>query len=278
MKTQLYTPHIFSLCALSVLGNAIILMPFLKSGGLSSILISAVLTICIILLMTWLAKRWQKNKFIFFIVFVFIGIVAIYSAATTFLDYVGFLKSAQMPSASIYLLAAVLLGVVVVFVLSSTSAIYKYCLLVAIIGALMIAICFVGGIRNFDFSILKEEFFKPNFHIKDFLRFFSSLAVIPFFVSLKLKDFSANPIFLSASTGFLVLILCLFQCALTLNYSSDTAYPYLKAVGVISSGSLFTRLDGFVYFLFFITSLIKITICIKTIFVTVSRLPFDKLP
>ena len=228
--------------------------------------------------MTWLAKRWQKNKFIFFIVFVFIDIVAIYSAVTAFLDYVGFLKSAQMPSASIYLLAAVLLGVVVVFVLSGASAIYKYCLLVAIIGALMIAICFVGGIKNFDFSNLKEIFLKPDFNIKDFLRFFSSLAVIPFFISLKLKRIPAKPIFWGTSTGFLVLILCLFQCVLTLNYSSDTTYPYLRAVGVISSGSLFTRLDGFIYFLFFITSLIKITVCIKTVFVTVSRLPFDKLP
>ena len=278
MKTRLYTPHIFSLCALSVLGNAIILMPFLKSGGLSSILISAVLTICIILLMTWLAKRWQKNKFIFFIVFVFIGIVAIYSAATTFLDYVGFLKSAQMPSASIYLLAAVLLGLIVVFVLSSTSAIYKYCLLVAIIGALMIAICFVGGIRNFDFSNFKESFLKPDFNIKDFLRFFSSLAVIPFFVSLKIKHFSAKPLVFGTTTGFLVLLLCLAQSVLTMSFLSDTAYPYLKAVGVISSGSLFTRLDGFVYFLFFITALTKIIVCIKTLCIIVSRLPFDKLP
>ncbi len=276
MKTQ-YAPHIFSLCALSVLGNAIFLMPFYKSGGFLSVLISAVLSLGLILLMIQFTKWGQGNKIIFFIVFMFIGTTAIYGAAVTFLDYVSFLKSEQMPQTSIYLLSAVLLGLIFVFALSSVSAFYKYSLLVAVIGAAMVIICFVGGIKNFDFSNFKKDFLKFDFNIKDFLHIFSSLAVIPFFISLSSKNIPAKPLVLGASTGFLAFLLCLAQSVFTLGFADDISYPYLKAVGVISSGSLFTRLDGFVYFIFFITALTKITVCVKTLCLTVSRLPFDKL-
>ncbi len=277
MKTQ-YAPHIFSLCALSVLGNAVFLMPFYKSGGFLSVLISAILSLGLISMMTRLIKWGQNNKIIFFIVFMFIGATAIYGTVTTFLDYVGFLKSAQMPRASIYLLSSFLLGLIFIFVLSNTSAIYKYSLLVAVISAAMVIICFAGGIKSFDFSSFKKDFLKLSFNIKDFLQVFSSLAVIPFFVSLSSKNIPKKPLVLGALAGFLLLLLCLTQSVFTLGFADNISYPYLKAVGVISSGSLFTRLDGFVYFIFFITSLTKITVCVKTVCLTVSRLPFDKLP
>lgn len=268
MESTHYTPHIFSFCALSVLGNAVISMPFYKRGGFLFVLISAVLSLVLILLTTLLTNQSSKSNAVFYVTATVVSAAAVYGAVITFSDYIRFLKTVQMPPTSVYLLSAVLVLVIVFFVLNSTSAIYKYSLLVSVIGATMIVICFVGGIKNFDFSGFKESFLNPNFNIKDFLRCFSSLAVIPFFVSLKLKKSYTNPLVLGTAAGFFVLALCLAQSVFTLGFASNIPYPYLNAVSVISSGSLFTRLDGFAYFIFFAAAIIKIVLCIKAVCLT----------
>ncbi len=262
MKTKQYSPHIFSLCALFVLGNAVISMPVSSSVGwflIFSIALSFVLMFFIKMLIILSAQ----SKIIFYITAIVVGISAIYGATTAFLDYIKFLKAVQMPQASMVLLSAVLLGVVIAFLSSRITAVYKYSLFVAVIGAVVIAICFLGAIKSFDFSLLKTIFKKPDFAVKDFLRWFSPVVVLPFLT--KCQGRSVKPIFSGVMLGFTALLLCLSQATLTLGNVADVAYPYLKAVGVISSGSLFTRLDGLVYFLFFVTSLIKMAICIKVV-------------
>lgn len=272
MKNSHYTSHIFSLCALFVLGNAIILMPFYESGSFLSVLICAALSLLLILLINLLIKWGEKNKSVLYVVATVISIAAIYGAATTFFDYLKFLKSIQMPQTSGILLSSALLGLIMFFTLNSTSAIFKYSLLVAIIGVIMIAICFIVGIRNFEFVGFKTNLLKFNFSIGVFLRLFSALAVVPLLVWLKFKNTSAKPLFLGTAAGFFVLCLCIVQSVFTLRVANDISYPYLKAVGVISSSSLFTRLDGLVYFVFFVTAVVKITVCVKMVYLTAKNL------
>ena len=76
---------------------------------------------------------------------------------------------------------------------------------------------------------------------------------------------NTKAIFGGVSTGFALILVTSLQTALTIGVDSGVLYPYLKSVGVISSGSLFTRLDGLVYYLFFTTSLLKIVIGISVI-------------
>lgn len=272
MTTKEYSPHIFSLCALSVLGNAIISMPFYKNGGFFSVLIYAVISCFFIPLISVVLKYVKKHKLLFCIVSVVSCGASIYGAAATFFDYIDFLKSAQMPQANVILLSAILLIVIIFFVSCSVSAILKYCLFVSVIVAVLLSLCFVGGTRNFDFLVLKTSFLKFDFSLNDFLRCFSSFLTVPFFMFLKLKSMPAKPMFFGTLSGFLVLFLCLLQSVLTLGLVPDIAYPYQKAVSIISSGSLFTRLDGLVYFIFFATSITKAAVCTKTVVLTTRSL------
>lgn len=270
MTQNEYTPHIFSLCALSFLGNALITMPFYKNGGFFSLLISAIISLVLIAIISAILKHKQNNRLSVFVIKFIACVAALYSVTVTAFEYIGFLKFVQMPQTKVFLLSVILLGVVVFFAACSFSAIFKYCLFVSVIAATLIIICFVGGIRNFDYSIFQANFFIFNFSLKDFLRCFSSLAVIPFFIFLKLKSAPIKPVLSGTVVGFFVLFLCFFQSALTLGVMPDIVYPYQKAVSVISTSSLFSRLDGFVYFLFFITAIVKITICAKTFYCLVT--------
>lgn len=272
MKEKNYTPHIFSLCALLVLGNAVIIMPVYKNGGFLSAFLSVGLSFVLLFLTNLLIKLGSKNKPILYVATALICVAAIYSAIVTFVDYIGFLTLVQMPQTNGVLLSAVWLGVVIFLVVSDVTAIYKYSLFVLVIATIFLMICFIGGIKTFDFTFFKTNFLKINFSLSDFLRCFSSLSVIPLFVSDELKYTPAKAVFGGTATGFLTLILCFTQSVLTLGISNNIAYPYIKAVSVISSGSLFTRLDGLVYFVFFTAALTKITICIKTVMSAISRI------
>ena len=257
--TKIYSPHIFCICVLFILGNTVITLPFYNSG-IVAFLVGAVLSLVLLFISILMINWGQKYKVVFYVYAFAVCVAAIYGVITTFLDYLLFLKSIQMPKTNIYLLSIILLGIVLFFTSNSISAIYKYGLFTAIICGLIIIICFLSGIKNFDFSLLKTTSLTHNFSIKYFL----PIIVLPSFTQL--QKHNIKYVFSGVLTAFLVLILCFFQTTFTIGADSNTVYPYLRAVSVISSGSLFTRLDGLVYFLFFVCAVIKICVCIKSVF------------
>ncbi len=262
--TKNYSPHIFAFCALFILGNAVI-TPTIYNLSFISIFISVFVVSVLLLLLGLILKASKNHKVLFFTISSLICAVAIYGAVTTFADYILFLKSAQMPRTNIYLLSTTLLGVIVFFCTCSISAVYKYSLFTAIICAFIIIICALGGIESFNFTAIKPQ----NTNIPHCIKSFLPIAVLPLFAQFKSQKL--KPIFYGAVTGFLALIVCFFQSYLTLGETQGINYPYLKAVSVISSGSLFTRLDGLVYFLFFVTTLVKSVVCVKTVVITIKN-------
>ncbi len=258
MTTTKYAPHIVATSALFTLGNAIVLMPMLNFFGVG---ISFILSLLIVWFVSFLLKSAQKNKVVSLCTTLVICIAAIYGAATTFLDYVRFLKSEQMPQTSIILLAITFAAIVVIFAKSKIHAIYKYSLFVFVVLVAIMLLSFMGGFKFFEYKNLNTD--KYIFSAKEYIRFFSSIIVLS--IVFKNDNQSIKPTICGVSVGFLFVFIALFQSVLTLGANADAVYPYLKSVGVISSGSLFTRLDGAVWFLFFVTSLIKIAVCIKVV-------------
>ena len=66
-----------------------------------------------------------------------------------------------------------------------------------------------------------------------------------------------------AVTGFSILGICILNSILLFGaeLSGELGFSYISAISTISIGRLFTRLDEFAYLLFFITCIIKITVC-----------------
>ncbi len=256
-----YTPHILALGALFTLGNVIIVLPFFS---LVNLILYCVLSLILAFTISFLLSFGQKNRVVFLCVAATVCIAAIYGVITAFLDYIIFLKKEQMPQSNVLLLGIVFFIIVLFFSISRVTSIYKYSLFVFVIAVTVIMVCFMGGIKNFDYKNINSNFFELSFSLRQFLRFFSPLIALPFLV--KCDNKSTKPLCFGIFAGFLLVIITALQIIFTLGAGSHAlSYPYLKSVSVISSGSLFTRLDGMIYFLFFVTSLIKITVCINAI-------------
>ncbi len=256
MTKQNYIPHIFALSFIFTLGNAIIIMP---ATNFINLILSCALSLALVLLVSLLLKWGQKNKAVYLITALLLCAVTIYGAATTFLDYINYLKTEQTLQLNKFLLAFVLAVIIIFFASSKKQAIYKYCLFTFVILVAIMLISLAGGIKIFDYKNLKVSLFDFSFLPKQFFCFFLPIAVLPILNNNK----EIKPTVYGILLGFAFLLLAALQVALTLGTSHTIKIPYLKAISAISSGSLFTRLDGAIWFLFFVSAIVKIAICVK---------------
>lgn len=269
MNIKGHNLHVFATCALFTMGSTVISLPFYNSG-MFTLLLSAFIFLLGILLSAFLKKA--HNKACLFAAALFIFISSLYGIIFSLKEYLNFLKSEQMPQTSIFILFITVCCIILFFSISSKDSIYKYGLFTFVLCCLIILLVLISGIKNFNsFEIFADKSnYSSNFFINFIFTPFFSGIVLSFFAQK--KESTSKPVFLGCITGFVMLFICLFQAKLTLPSSYETAYPYFRAISVISTGSLFTRLDGLIYFLFFVCSVIKIVICIKSIFLAFSIL------
>ncbi len=253
MIKKKYTLHIFATGVLFTLGNTIMIN---SQFGI----INSALTLIIPLLAVLLLKIGKKNKAVLVVTTISIFLFAVYGAITAGIDYVLFLTAQQMPKTNLVLLATIFLVIVIIFAARKTHAIYKYNLFVFAISVAMILLCFIGGIKNLELNFFDANLFDFSFSAKLVL----PMAILPF---LNVDDnLSVKPTLYGVLAGIMLLFIAVVQSNLTLGTHFNTSYSYYHSVSVISFGSLFIRQDGFIWFVFFVTTLVRAVICTKVIF------------
>ena len=257
MTTKNYKPHIFALSVLFTIGNTIILLPDLNL--LSVILLPGV---SMILLMISVATKniMCKKRSLNLVVNAMVGVVAVYGVVTSFLDYLQFLKKQQSPQTATWLIAAILAVTIIYFVLCKNLAIYKFSLFAFFVVAAIISLVFISGIKNFDLDNARRICNLNLSNTNAYLRLFAPIFALPFFFR---EENCKKTICIGGVSGVLVLLGVMFQTLLTFGAQISTPLVYINAVSVISVGSLFTRLDGLVWFVFFATSITRCMICAK---------------
>ncbi len=278
MNKSAYNIHTVALTALFLMGNAVLTTNI--HGFIStffSFLISAFLTLIIIAavskFLNFAFLPSKKLSICFCITALLIISIAAFGILDTLYSYIGFLSNVQMPQTSLLLLCAAMVIPVTALAVCSNSALYKFCLLSAFISGCAVALVFIGGTKNFDLSVFQANIDKTVLtdNIIGFLKRFLPIVCVTAFVTLSKENACTKQILTGAAIGLLATAVCLLQSVLTLGSSSGENFSFFRAVSVISSGSLFTRLDGFCFWLFFVCALIKSAVCIKTIWLIVKH-------
>lgn len=244
-----YKPHIFALSVLFTLGNAIISPPEFS-------VVNLVLTplISLVVVSVFCRLKFCKNIIAF--------LAALYGVMATSTDYIQFLKREQASNTSVALLVVAFVVVGVVFVATNHYAVYKYSLFVFLIVSSIVVLCLVAGIANFEYKNLAESIKKSNISANRILSLCLPLVSLSAFTQA--ENPTPKPMLFGVMMGVFLLLVTMFQSALILG-GNTSDYPYFKSVSTISVGSLFTRLYGLVWFVFFVTSVIKTVVCVKVI-------------
>lgn len=281
MKQNLrFFTHTNTLFALFILGNAVIVLPSKNADKFSFLgfLVAAVLGVALYLIALPAAKILfsgniaNKNlpfKIFSAVVFLTVAVFAAFCAADTFSDFASFVKDILLKDTTMFFIAAIFLFVVIFFSIRRQEDTLKFFLIafwfsLAIISFFFVALAFRFDLKNiyiFELPKLKELYSQTKPYI---LNPVLPTVLLPIYKVAVFGKSRASRSLAGVILGYLLLGLCVVSAVLLFGsaLAGKLEYPYSSAVSTVSIGRLFSRLDGFSYFIYFVAALAKITVSI----------------
>lgn len=277
-----YNKHLASLTAIFILGDAVIILPSSDSGNyplfgfFAAAIAAALLYFAAFPLANRLIRKPCKSpvlKLFSLLLLTLAAVYALYSAGITFIRYTDFVDKILLPETPKFLIAAVFILSAVYLATRRQEVILKLTLIA--VFAAVIAVLFFFMLSSKDFKA--ENIFNygfPNFSqlLKSSKPYFINVALpallIPAYSTLFTGKSRAGAPFLGLITGLALTLLCLLESLLLFGtpLAERLSFPLAAAVSTVTVGSLFTRMDGIVYCLFFLPALIKTAVCMKLAF------------
>lgn len=278
MKKTVFFTHSVALYSLFILGSAVIQMPqssadeFTFTGYLLSFLICFLLYIAVIPIADRIFAENIEGKIhtVFSsLVLTAVAVASAFLAAKAFSDFILFAHSIMLPNQGL-IASALIFGVAIAFfsfrrqenILKFALLSFWFTVIAIIVFALLTAHNY--NLRNifvFRLPTVKQLFkqSKPYF-INPVL---PSL-LLPVYNVLLFKKCRKKEALTGLTAGFILLGICVLSSVLLFgpHFAGTLDYPYASAVSTVTVGRLFTRMDGFSYYIYFSSALIQITVCI----------------
>ena len=271
-----YNKHLASLAAIFILGDAVIVLPTSNSGDYP-LLGFFIGTLAAVLL--YFVSLAVTNLFIGkSILLILAGVYAFYNAGKVFIRYTDFADKILLPKTPEFLIAAVFIIAAVYLATRRQDVILKLSLISAVIAVMAILLFFMLSFKDFKAENIAVQSF-PDFGgiIKSTKPFFLNISLpallIPVYSRLFTEEKRICAPFAGLLSGLTLEAVCLLESLLLFGapLAERIEFPLAAAVSTVTVGQLFTRMDGIVYCLFFVLSLIKTAVCIKLAFVALSR-------
>lgn len=268
-NNESFIKHKISLLSIFILGNTLIVFP--KGIGIESAVISLFLSVIPTLLLSFLLVKSLnmlnglniafKAAIILFSVCVFV---------VTSRDYISFVDAVRLPKTPRFIISFLFVGISLILGISKKKVLYLFSLFSLIITSLIIIIVFVFSANKISVGALFKDSSDFKVLIRQTLTFFIhsfGQILIPVFFLYREKSDYKKIIKLGLPVSFFLMIIYVLNIMLVLGSSaaSSVDYPYTTLTSVVSFGRNFSRLDGFTYYIYFYSSLIKNAICVNVI-------------
>lgn len=259
-----YKKHFFALAGLFALGDAVIVLPENSANKFTFLgfLVSVLLSVCVVFLVFSL-KNEKK-------ILLPAGLLTFYLLLEVFLTFVVFISNNLLPKTPkiFIILPFVLIAVFVAF--KEKSALLKFSLISFVFTNALIGIFFLSTAKDFNVQNIYVYSFPnlKNFYIA--LKPYIKRVVLPTFVLsvyARLLKIEKKATLSGLLCGNLLLGICILNSVLLfgIGLSAKLSYPYADAISTVTFGNLFTRMDGFAYFIYLASSLVKISVCVQVI-------------
>lgn len=278
-KNITFSSHIIALTAIFVLGNGCLYYPKGNANeyGFTAYIISGVLLVLAYLSVSLLWGRVNVNqnsgvwgKIIYSVVILSIGIFALFCGAESFLSIINFIGKIVLPKTSKFFISLILGLVVLYFATRPKDSILKFSLITIVLVTAVVLFFFLVPTDKYD---LRNIFIFRLPKLNDLIRQMKPYLINPLLHSLIVPVFLKFTLGKTATKqgvfGTVLGIVLLGFCILTpvLLFGAKVAggpeFPFSSAVSTVTVGRLFTRLDGFAYFVFFVSAVVKITVCVN---------------
>ncbi len=272
MEEARFGRHFVCLTALFILGESVIGLPYNNSGGYSvlAFIAAAALGFLVLAAGFLLLKFACRFKAAAAFLYLAAAVYALYLSGAAFKEFLLFAAKILLPSTPRFFVAAIFIIVCAYLALKSREILLKLSVLAFPIAAVGIILFFFLSFKDFNTEWLIINRL-PD--IKEFLRDGAPMALnvsLPFLLLPVLGEYflpnkRKRAAFSGGVTGILLLALCFFDSILLFGTSlaARCEFPLYSAVSTVTVGPLFTRMDGIVFCLYFLTALIKTSVCLK---------------
>ncbi len=283
-----FLPHTALLTLLFVLGEGVLIFP--QAGAneftFTAFILAALMLIIrgIIVSSLWnyfSAKKLKDGKptlCLKAIGWFGISVFSLFCSAATFKQITSFAIKVMLPDTAPFLTVIIFAVTVVYFCLKRQENILKFSLIAGVITVIVLIFFFIAPIKNYDvrsiFIFRLPTFKEMAKQIKPYcINPLLSAFVLPLYFGITFKKIPKRQFVTGLFLGAALLGLCILSSVLlfTPYLAGSLDFPFSSAASTVSVGRLFTRLDGFAYFVFFVSCLIKITVCV---FVSLSALKY----
>lgn len=281
MNKITFFSHTVALSAIFILGSAVITMPIISSDQFTflAFLLTAVLLVGVYWQFSSLLNKININnskatfKILYSVFILFVGIFALFCFAETFLSLIEFVSKIILFQTPKFFVVSIFAAVILFFSLKSMESILKFSLISFVLIAVVIVFFFVAQMDKYELRNI-YVFKLPSFteiitQMKPYL--INPLAhgiILPIYLKLEWGKTKCKAGVFGAIIGCALLSLCLLSPILLFGatVSGELQFPFSSAVSTVTVGRLFTRLDGFAYFICFVSALIKCSVCVKVAF------------
>ena len=260
-KLKPFSHHFVWLSTLFILGSSIINLPYKNADKLTFLGFSLSFLLSLALVFAIYKFDFLKYPII---------ILALYFIGDTLIIFLQFISKTLLKSNQNFWVLLLFLITLLYFCFRKWSEIFNFSLVSGVACGLLLIFFFFATLKDFNVKNIYIYSF-PNIKnlFNQSLPYIKSVTVPTAVLALYAKEHKTAKV--TAITGVCVgnafLLISIFNSILLFgaNMAGEFDYPYAMAISTVTFGNLFSRLDGFSYFIYFVTALIKITVCAKVI-------------
>ena len=280
--------HTAAVSAIFLLGNAVICLPE-KNADEFTIAAFMVSTVplaagCFLMwiILGFISENEQRNiagRVLAGTFYTAVSVFAAFCAADTFGDFTDFVFKVILPRSPRFFICLLFLVTVAYFSAKRQENILKFCALNFVLVTAVILFFFISASDKYN---LRNIYVFRLPRLDEFVGQLKPYIINPVLPSLLLpvytffcfgkKKIRAN--LTGVLTGQLLLGLCLLTAVLLFgpDFAGRLEFPFSSAVSTVTVGRLFTRLDGFSYFVYFVSAAIRITVCSFVAFMSLKKI------
>ncbi len=286
-KDYSYGAHNICLIAVVIFASGALSVPYkaAKGNSLITFLAAAVLGVAALIIFDVLISLILTRGEGAFSKFIMVtgGVLLLFAATATAVDAVlafsQFVGDVMLPQTEKWLIIASFAVTVLVFAISRESAILKFALVTAALNMvfmLLILLCSIGQL-SFGNLFERETEIGKDFLceiFKYFCKIFLPAVAALTFIKLRFPKSSGFNTAWGAILGTLLLVVSLSQSVMIFGESiaATTNYPYVSAVSTMTTGSLYTRPDGFAYVMLFASYIVKAGVSVSAAVMLIKRM------
>lgn len=271
-----------------ILGNAVMFLPKKNANEFTftGFLIGFILSIAVYFLSSKIYFYvLESNNNIFLkkavtvILLTVLAVFAFFCAGETFLSLGRFITKVMLPKTPPFFAFLILFAVVVYFSLKRQENVLKFALISLVLTGIVIIFFFFAAMDKYD---LRNIFIFRLPNLKEIIKQTKPYLLNPIIPVLLLPLYNIftfdKEMKKAGVSGIVIGQIFLGITILTsvLLFGADFAgrldFPYSSAISTVTVGRLFTRLDGFSFFIYFVSGIIKITVSVFVVFSCLKKL------